>query len=51
MALGLGLASLLGGCVGQGEYDRLYETNNSLTARNAELSRQLAEQQQQTDLM
>jgi chemotaxis protein MotB len=49
--LGLGLASLLGGCVGQGEYDRLYETNNSLTARNAELSTKLAEAQQQNDLM
>jgi chemotaxis protein MotB len=49
--LGLCLAGLLGGCVGQGEYDRLYETNNSLTARNAELTRQLAEAQQQNDLM
>lgn len=31
--------SLLGGCVGQGEMDRLFETNRSLTARNAELQR------------
>ena len=40
---GIGLlcmASLLGGCVGQGEYDRLFETNRSLTARNAELTRE-----------
>lgn len=51
MALGLGMATLLGGCVGQGEYDRLYETNNSLTARNAELTTKLAEAQQQNDLM
>jgi chemotaxis protein MotB len=49
--MGLCLAGLLGGCVGQGEYDRLYETNNSLTSRNSELSRQVSELQQQNDLM
>jgi len=51
VGLGLGLAGLLGGCVGQGEYDRLYETNNSLRSRNSELSRQVSELQQQNDLM
>jgi len=50
--LGLSLvASLLGGCVGQGEYDRLYETNNSLTARNAELTRERDEARAAADLM
>src|ERR1043166_4210899 len=49
--LGLCLAGLLGGCVSQGEYDRLYETNNSLTARNSEMTTKLAEAQQQNDLM
>ena len=51
LALGLGLTSLLGGCVGQGEYDRLYETNASLTSRNKELTAQLDEQRQSNDLM
>lgn len=39
----LGLACLaagLGGCVNQGEYDRLYETNRGLTDRNATLQRE-----------
>lgn len=51
---GIGLlcmASLLGGCVGQGEYDRLFETNRSLTARNAELTRERDEARAQVDLM
>jgi chemotaxis protein MotB len=42
--LALGLASLLGGCVGQGEYDRLYEVNASLTAQNKDLARQVEEE-------
>lgn len=32
--------ALLTGCVGQGEYDNLYETNRSLTDRNARLSQE-----------
>lgn len=36
-------ASLLTGCVGQGDYDNLYETNRSLTDRNAQLEREIAE--------
>lgn len=39
----LGIACLtagLGGCVNQGEYDRLYETNRGLTDRNATLQRE-----------
>jgi chemotaxis protein MotB len=51
LALGLGIASLLGGCVGQGEYDRLYETNASLTSRNKELTAQLEEQRQANELL
>lgn len=35
-----GLTALLGGCVNQGEYDRLYETNRTLTDRNAILQRE-----------
>src|SRR5690349_14447622 len=46
LALGLTLTSLLGGCVGQGEYDRLYEVNASLTAQNKDLARQLEEERQ-----
>jgi chemotaxis protein MotB len=50
--VGIGIAaSLLGGCVGQAEYDRLYETYNSVNAKNAELSRQVAELQSANDLM
>lgn len=41
VVLGTGL---LGGCVGQGEMDRVVETNRSLTARNADLERENAEQ-------
>jgi chemotaxis protein MotB len=48
--LGLIVASTLGGCVGQGEYDRLYETNNSLTARNAELTRLLEESRTENEM-
>lgn len=44
LTLGLGLTSLLGGCVGQGEYDRLYEVNASLTSQNKDLARQLEEE-------
>lgn len=33
-------AAMLGGCVNQGEYDRMYETNSALSARNAELQRE-----------
>jgi chemotaxis protein MotB len=46
LALGLTMTSLLGGCVGQGEYDRLYEVNSSLTAQNKDLARQLEEERQ-----
>jgi chemotaxis protein MotB len=35
-----GLASALGGCVNQGEYDRLYEANNSMRAQIADLTRE-----------
>lgn len=35
--------SFLTGCVGQGDYDNLYETNRSLTDKNAQLERELAE--------
>ncbi len=51
---GLGLlfcATLFTGCVGQGEYDRLYETNRSLTNANAELQRERDEARAQADLM
>lgn len=51
---GLGLlicATFFGGCVGQGEYDRLFETNRSLTSRNAELQRERDEARAQVDLM
>jgi chemotaxis protein MotB len=50
IGLTLGVTSLLGGCVGQGEYDRLYEVNASLTAQNKDLARQLDEQKQANDL-
>jgi chemotaxis protein MotB len=49
--LALGLASLLGGCVSQGEYDRLYEVNASLTAQNKDLARQLEEERQTNALL
>lgn len=39
----LTLTMLMGGCVNQGEYDRLYETNRALTDRNGALERQIAE--------
>jgi chemotaxis protein MotB len=51
LGMGLGVVSLLGGCVGQGEYDRLYEVNSSLTAQNKDLARQLDECKQASDLM
>lgn len=44
-------AVLLTGCVGQGQYDRLYETNRSLTARNADLTRERDEALAQVDLL
>lgn len=47
----LACTMLFGGCVGQGEYDRLYETNRSLTNRNAELQRERDEARAQADLM
>jgi chemotaxis protein MotB len=34
------LAGLAGGCVNQGEYDRLYEANNSMRGQLAELTRE-----------
>jgi len=36
-------ATVLGGCVGQGEHDRLFETNRSLQSRNADLERENSE--------
>ncbi len=49
--LGVAAASLLGGCVGQGEYDRLYEVNSSLSAQNKDLARQLDEQRLRADML
>ncbi|HYE63020.1 MAG TPA: OmpA family protein [Phycisphaerales bacterium] len=46
LTIPLALTSLLGGCVGQGEYDRLYEVNASLTSQNKDLARQLEEERQ-----
>lgn len=44
--LGLGLiAVVLGGCVSQQEYDRLVDTNRSLSAANADLQARLNESQ------
>lgn len=52
LVAGLGLAAMvMGGCVNQGEYDRLYETNRSLTARNADLTRERDEARAQADLL
>jgi chemotaxis protein MotB len=45
------LAALMTGCVGQSAYDRLHETNRSLTARNAELTRERDEARAQVDLL
>lgn len=50
--LSLGLAATavgLTGCVGQGEYDRLYSTNASLSSTNAELESQNRELRLQID--
>lgn len=44
-------ASLLTGCVGQGQYDNLYATNRSLTARNAELTRERDEARTSLELL
>ncbi|CAG0998631.1 putative lipoprotein YiaD [Phycisphaerales bacterium] len=44
-------AVFLTGCIGQGQYDRLYETNRSLTARNADLTRERDEARAQADLL
>lgn len=44
-------AAFLTGCIGQGQYDRLYETNRSLTARNADLTRERDEARAQADLL
>lgn len=51
LALGLTIVSTLAGCVGQSEYDRLYTTNRSLAARNAELETQANELKRQVELM
>ncbi len=51
LALGLTIVSTLTGCVGQSEYDRLYTTNRSLAARNAELETQANELKRQVELM
>ncbi|MDX2131689.1 MAG: OmpA family protein [Planctomycetota bacterium] len=47
----LASAALLTGCIGQGQYDKLYETNSSLTRRNAELTRERDEARAQIELM
>lgn len=47
----LAMVSLLTGCIGQGQYDKLYESNRSLTARNAELTRERDEARAQVELM
>lgn len=44
-------AGTLTGCIGQGEYDRLYEQNRSLEARNAELARERDEARAALDLL
>lgn len=44
-------AVFLTGCVNQSAYDRLYETNRSLTARNANLERERDEARSQADLL
>ncbi|GJQ29941.1 MAG: hypothetical protein HBSAPP03_18250 [Phycisphaerae bacterium] len=44
-------AALMTGCVNQSAYDRLYETNRSLTARNANLERERDEARAQADLL
>lgn len=49
-AAGLATA-LLGGCVGQGQYDNLYETNRSLTEENSRLSRENDELRRSLDLL
>lgn len=49
-----GLAAVvsgLGGCVNQGEYDRLYEANNSMKAQLADLTRDRDEARQALDQM
>ncbi len=53
-AMGLGFllcATGLTGCVGQGEYDNLYETNAALKNRNAELTRERDEFKNSLDLL
>lgn len=47
----LAMVSLLTGCIGQGQYDKLHESNRSLTARNAELMRERDEARAQVELM
>lgn len=52
--VGLGFllcAAGLTGCVGQGEYDNLYETNAALKNRNAELTRERDEFKNSLDLL
>jgi chemotaxis protein MotB len=46
-----GFASGLGGCVNQGEYDRLYEANNSMRAQLADLTRERDEARLSLDQM
>ncbi len=42
---------LMTGCIGQGDYDKLYETNRSLEARNARLEQDLRQAQQSLELL
>src|SRR5437868_3657482 len=45
------IVSGLTGCVGQGQYDNLYETNRSLTETNTRLTRELDEANQSLSLL
>lgn len=51
IGIGILLLSGLSGCIGQSEYDRLYEANRSLTNRNGELTRERDEALRQVELM
>lgn len=46
-----GLTMLMGGCINQGEYDRLYETNSSLSSQLSERTRERDEARAALDLL
>lgn len=48
---GVAAVSMLGGCVNQGEYDRLYETNRSLTGQLSNANRERDEARAALDLL